>query len=258
MDTTLILLLLVGVVVLSVIIVVISQMREKARIERARRIASLEDAYNRARRFYDELPEQYLSQDLKLLLLIRMEDLCQQLEQQKTSLPVADWKAAVSVQQQAVLDGTDQHPKMRVDSPDKANYIKDLLQGLFKLIEGLHKAGKLDAGKARSHLRYVLFLIHKTHADLQVFQARDFIRQNQLRKAIHCYHLAATEMGKSKDNAMAQKAVQGFREQIRALEQQLSSGDPSAPNAEHHKRLDREWDDFLSDDSWKKKADYDH
>lgn len=257
MDTTLILVLLVGVVVLSVIIVVVSQVREKARIERARRIASLEDAYNRARRFYDELPEQYLNQDLKILLLVRMDELCQQLEQQKTSLPVKDWLAAIEGQKQAVLEGTDKHSKMRVDAPDKANYIKELLQGLFKLVESLHKAGKLDAGKARNHLRYILFLIHKTHADLQVFQARDFIRQNQVRKAIHCYHLAATEMGKSKDNALAQKAVQGFREQIRALEQQLAGGDPSAHNPEHHKRLDREWDEFLSDDSWKKKADYD-
>lgn len=257
MNTITIVLLLLAVVVLSIIIIVISQMRERARIERARRVASLEDAYNRAYRIYDELPGQYLTRDIKLLLLRRMEETCQGLQDEGADLPVKEWLSTVRENKQRVIDGTDKHPKVIIDSPDKSNYVKDLLQSLFKLIESLHKSGKINAATAKANLRHVLFTIHKTHADLFVFQARDHVRQNELRKAIHAYHLAASEMSKSKGNDMAAKAVAAFKGRIQQLERELSSGE-STQSAEHQSRLDKEWDTFLHDDSWKKKADYDN
>ncbi|MFW5825856.1 MAG: hypothetical protein ACOCVV_12945 [Marinobacter sp.] len=256
MNTVTIVLLLLAVVVISIIIVVLSQMRERARIERARRITALEDAYNRAFRIYDELPGQYLTQDIKLLLLRRMEETCRHLQQEKTDLPVNDWLARVNEDKQKVINGTDEHPKVIIDSPEKSSYVKDLLQNLFKLIESLHKSGKINASTAKANLRHVLFTIHKTHADLFVFQARDHTRQGELRKAIHAYHLAATEMAKSRGNDMAAKAVASFKSRIRELEDELSSG-RRVRTAEQQSRLDKEWDTFLHDDGWKKKADYD-
>ena len=126
---------------------------------------------------------------------------------------------------------------------------------MFKLIEAMHKAGRIDSATAKKNLKYVLFLVHKTHADLHVFQARDFIRQNQIRKAIHAYHLASTEMGKSRDNPLAMKAVKSFRTRIKELEEMSTEG---KMNEESHSKLDKEWDNFLQDDgTWKKKADYD-
>lgn len=256
MDTTTIVLLLIGIVVISVVIVVLSQMRERAKIERVRRVTALEDAYNRARRLYDELPAQYMNRDIKLLLLDRMEDACHQLSQEKSKLPVRNWLSDITTHKQNVVEGTDEHPDIRVDTPDKANYVKELLQSLYKLVEFLHKAGKINANSARNHLRYVLFLIHKTHADLHVFQARDHIRQSQLRKAIHAYHLAASEMAKSSENTLAQKAVQSFKQRIRELESELASGE-NTRSAEQQNKLDKDWDTFLHDQTWKKKADYD-
>ncbi len=256
MDTTIVVLLLVTVVIVSVAILVLSQMRERARIERARRIAALEDAYNRTRRVYDELPGQYLTRSIKLLLVLRMEEVCQQLQQEHTDLPVASWISSVREQKQQVLDGTDERPKVLMDSPDKSSGVKELLQSLYKLIEVLHKSGRINADTARGNLKHVLFMIHKTHADLFVFQARDHVRQDQLRKAIHSYHLAATEMAKSRDNEMAAKAVKSFKTRIRELEDELASGNREK-SAEQQSRLDREWDTFLHEDTWKKKADYD-
>lgn len=256
MNTITIVLLLLTVVVISIIIVVVSQMRERARIERARRVAALEDAYNRAYRIYDELPGQYLTRDVKLLLLRRMEEACEGLRQENTELPVKEWLATARQNKQKVMDGTDEHPKIIIDSPEKSNYVKELLQNLFKLIEFLHKSGKINASTAKANLRHVLFTIHKTHADLFVFQARDHVKQNELRKAIHAYHLAASEMAKSRGNDMAAKAVAAFKARIHELEQELSSGDRSL-STEQQTKLDKQWDTFLHDDSWKKKADYD-
>lgn len=255
MDTTTIVLLLAAIVAVSLAIIVISQMREKARIERVRKMTAREDDYNRAYRLFSEIPAQYLSPDLKLLLLKRMEDACHELSALKSDQPVDQWLDTIKQTRKQVLENDDNRASVRIDSPEKATYVKELLQSLFKLIETMHKAGRLDNANAKKNLKYVLFLVHKTHADLHVFQARDYIRQNQIRKAIHAYHLASTEMGKSKDNPLAMKAVKSFRTRIKELESSMADG---SSEHESHSKLDKEWDNFLhDDDSWKKKADYD-
>ncbi|GAB5476928.1 MAG: hypothetical protein Marn2KO_03950 [Marinobacter nauticus] len=255
MDTTTIVLLLAAIVTVSLVIIVFSQMREKARIERVRKMTAQEDAYNKAYRLLTEIPGQYLTPDLKLLLLKRMEDACQELIALKSDQPVKQWLENIAQTKKQILEKNDQRPPVKVDSPEKSTYIKELLQALFKLIEAMHKAGRIDSATAKKNLKYVLFLVHKTHADLHVFQARDFIRQNQIRKAIHAYHLASTEMGKSRDNPLAMKAVKSFRTRIKELEEMSTEG---KMNEESHSKLDKEWDNFLQDDgTWKKKADYD-
>lgn len=257
MDTTTIVLILAALVAASIIIIVAIQMRERSRIERARRTASQEDQYNRANRLLNEIPGQYLTPDLKLLLIKRMDDACQELIALKSNLPARQWLDAAQQLKKQVMENTDNRPPVKIDSPEKSNYVKELLQSLFKMIEGMHKAGKLDSATAKKNLKYVLFLVHKTHADLHVFQARDHVRHNQIRKAIHAYHLASTEIGKSRDHPLAMKAVKSFRTRIKELEVMSNDEQKATGGHEGQSRLDRDWDTFLHDDEWKKKADYD-
>jgi len=256
MDTTMIVLLLAAIVTVSIALIVASQMRERARIERARKITALEDQYKRANRLLSELPGQYLTNDLKLLLIRNMEETCRALVALKSSSSVSSWQTSIAELRKKVESNDDQRPPVKIDSPDKSNYVQELLQNLFKMIESMHKAGQVDGPTAKKNLKFVLFLVHKTHADLNVYQARDYVKQNQFRKAIHAYHLASTEMGKSRDNPLAVKAVKSFRTRIKELEA-IEKGETAQPAEEGHSKLDREWDNFLHDDEWRKKADYD-
>ncbi|MDX1633011.1 MAG: hypothetical protein R3280_00090 [Marinobacter sp.] len=256
MDTTTIVIFFAVIVFVSIGIIVLSQMREKARIERARKVTALEDSYNRANRLLTEIPGQYLTRELKLLLINRIEEICRELEGLRADLPVRQWRSDVQTLKQQIVDGNDERTPTKIDSPEKSAYVKELLQSLFKMIESLHKSGRIDSATAKKNLKHVLFLVHKTHADMHVFQARDYIRQNEIRKAIHAYHLASTEMGKSRDNPLALKAVKSFRTRIKELEASLNGGGTTEPQEKQH-RLDKEWDNFLHEDEWKKKADYD-
>lgn len=258
MNTTTIVIFFAVIVLVSILLIVVSQMRERARIERARRITALEDSFNRTNRMLNEIPGQYLNQELKLILVNRIEEICRELASLNPDLPVARWQGEASSLKQQIVDGTDQRAPQKVDSPEKSSYIKELLESLFKMIEALHKSGRIDQARARKNLKYVLFLIHKTHADMHVFQARDLMRQNEIRKAIHAYHLASTEMGKSRDNPLAIKSVKSFRLRIKALEAMLVEGSAGTTEAgEKQHKLDKEWDSFLHEKEWKKKADYD-
>ncbi|WP_100639655.1 hypothetical protein [Marinobacter salexigens] len=256
MNTTTIVLALAAIVVISIVVIVVSQMREKARIERLRKINALRDNYKRCDRLLSDIPGQYLTPELKLLLLKRMEDICNDLAGLKSDLPIGKWRESAQQRKTLVRENRDEVRPVKIDSVEKSNYAKELLQNLFKLIESMHKSGRIDGATARKNLKYILFLVHKTHADLHVFQARDLIRQNEIRKAIHAYHLASTEMGKSQDNPLAVKAVKSFRIRIKELEALIIEGD-NAKASESGSQLDKQWDDFLHDEDWKKKADYD-
>ncbi|WP_166255399.1 hypothetical protein [Marinobacter salicampi] len=256
MDTTTVVIFFAGIVFISIAAIVVSQMRERAKIERARRVTALQDAYNRTHRLLTDIPGQYLTRELKMLLVNRIEEICRDLGGLKSDLPVAQWRSEAQTLKQQVTENTDERAPTKIDSPEKSAYVKELLQSLFKMIEALHKSGRIDTPTAKKNLKHVLFLIHKTHADMHVFQARDYIRQNELRKAIHAYHLASTEMGKSPDNPLAAKAVKSFRTRIKELEASLANGGTTEPAEKQH-RIDKEWDSFLHEDEWKKKADYD-
>ncbi|RBW49853.1 hypothetical protein [Marinobacter sp. F3R11] len=256
MNTINIVLALAAIVVISIIVIVVSQMREKARIERVRKITALEDSYKRCNRLLSELPGQYLTPDLKLLMLKRIEDVCNELAGLKSELPVEEWRKSALQQKTRIQENRDDVKVTKIDSPEKSNYVKELLQNLFKMIEAMHKSGRVDGATAKKNLKHVLFLVHKTHADLHVFQAREHIRQRQIRKAIHSYHLASTEMGKSRDNPLAMKAVKSFRTRIKELEAQSAGGD-SGKSIESQSCMDKQWDNFLHEDEWKKKSDYD-
>ena len=76
METSTLVLLLAAVVAIAITVVTISHLREKARIQRIRRIKMLEDNYKLANRLLTELPGQYLTSDLKLVLIKQMEHSC--------------------------------------------------------------------------------------------------------------------------------------------------------------------------------------
>lgn len=258
MDTTTIVIFFAIIVLLSIAVIVFVQIREKARIERARRAKTLEDAFRLTQRLQDDLPPQYLTRDLKSIMLMRADEICRSLADMKSDLPVKQWADEVKTRRQKMEDGADERSPQRIDTPARAAEVKNLLQSLFRLVEGMQKRNRIDSKIARKNLKLVLFLIHKTQADYHVSQAREMIRQNQIRKAIHAYHLASTELGKAKDNPMAIKAIKSFRTRIKELEAMANAEEGGETRHQEKHRLDKEWDSFLhEEEEWKKKADYD-
>lgn len=256
MNNSMLVLLLLGVIAISIAVISVSQLREKARVQRKRRIETLNNAYQHASLLLNELPGQYLNSDLKQLLIKQMEHCCNGLATLDSGLPIDKRRDALSELKQLVRDGEDKQVPTRIDSPQKASAVKDLLQSLFGLLEAMHKARRLDAATAQKNLKYVLFLTHKTNADLYLFRAKEHLRQNEIRKAIQAYHLASTEMGKSTDNPLALKAVKSFRARIKELEA-IAGTESANAHSDAHLKQDKEWDTLLEDGSWKKKTNYD-
>lgn len=132
MDTITIVLLLAAIVTVSLVVIVISQMREKARIERVRKMTAREDEYNRAYRLFSEIPAQYLSPDLKLLLLKRMEESCHDLAALKSEQPVSEWLDTIKQTRKQVLENNDNRASVRIDSRRKPPTSKNCFKACSK------------------------------------------------------------------------------------------------------------------------------
>lgn len=263
MTVTAIIVILIVLALLGMALLVISHMREKARIERMRRVKALEDAHSLLRRFIDELPTSYLDKSLRRLILERALEIANQL---KTIGAPGNVNARIEADQAALSALEAGHSggpgEMAMDDQTKVKEIRHLLQLLFRFIERQKAAGRISGENAREQLNKILFLVHKVYADLMVFQAQEYYQTRKYRRAIHAYHLAASELEKSKGHPEAAQLVAKYRERIKELNQ-LASGDGADSRQQEKKKevpssVNREWEDFIQEEeSWKKKADYD-
>lgn len=245
----------------GIALIVVSQMREKARVERMRRIKALEDGHSLLRRFVDELPDSFLDKALRRLILQRAKELAGQLRNLNApgnpqALEEADQTALVALDS----DQTQGPGEITMNDQTRVKEIRNLLQMLFRFVERQKKSGRISADAARQHMVNILFLVHRVYADLMVHQAKEHEQGKRYRKAIHCYHLAATELEKSRDHPSATDLITRYRERIKALNSMANGEDPSAERKETvmPSSVNKEWEEFIHDEeAWKKKADYD-
>ncbi|MGM0450628.1 MAG: hypothetical protein ACQERE_07365 [Pseudomonadota bacterium] len=247
--------------IIGIVLVVVSQMREKARVERMRRIKALEDGHSLLRRFVDELPNSFLDKALRRLILQRALELAGQLRELNApgnpgALEEAD-QAALSALESGQIQGPGE---IAMNDQARVKEIRSLLQMLFRFVERQKKSGRVSADAARQHMMNILFLVHRVYADLMVYQAQEHEQAKRYRKAIHCYHLGASELEKSKDHPSASELINRYRERIKELNRLANGDDPNADRKEAvmPSSVNREWEEFINEEeAWKKKADYD-
>lgn len=258
MSTTIIVVIFFLLVLASIGVIGFIQMRERARIERQRKLTQLENTHLRMRRLIAELPSQYLTQELKILLIDRAIEVLQELQILKHD-PARDALLAEDrASRENILKGRDKVPPSRIESPARAKEVQHLLEALFHFIETQQHARKLDGKLARNYLKYVLYLIHRTRADLMIHQAREMTKQGQLRKAISHYHNVLGELERCKDYPLAQKTILSVKTTLNELRVQADQQSANAGKNKNTEKLDKEWQAFSKEDeSWKKKADYD-
>jgi type II secretory pathway pseudopilin PulG len=256
MSTATIIIILFIITLAAIGLIFYIQARERARIERARRLAAAEDAFQHSYRLLDELPPEYLNQELRQIILNRLEDLAVPLKTLNSRMEV-DGKIA-EARSRLIQSNQEPTAPVRIDTPDTSRYIRTLLESLFRLVESQHKARKLETGQARRLLKQILFLGFRTQADLHINIGREEAGRGNLRKAIHHYHLAATELGKSKDHPLAQKVIKACRTRIQELENEANGGDRKGePKTPDKSRLDEQIDEFIQEEeAWKKRADF--
>jgi hypothetical protein len=256
MSSTTITIIIFAVICFSITAIYISQARERARIERARRTTLCVDRYQRMQQLLHDLPPQYLNNELRIMILERSIETLHELIQLNHD-PKHD--AYLQTDQEHLKQIREQNPKFSpipVNSEAKAKEVRDNLEILHRFIESQHRNKRLAAASAKKYLDFIKLSICQSKADL--FVSRAEAAKEKPRLAIHNYHCAIDAYKTLAEHPQALKAIQQLRIRIKALEEQAESQKQSTQTKVDPLTQNKsEWDEFLKeDDSWQKKQDY--
>ncbi|RMF18147.1 MAG: hypothetical protein D6758_04855 [Gammaproteobacteria bacterium] len=250
----------IGILVLvTVVIVYFVRAREKARIEQARLLHSLQQRLRRLMRLVSDLPAQYSTPDIKALILREAEETLNQI---RTIDPRPEYdEHAITLKAYGENLNAGEGVKIKpVTQPDKAKEIRKLLEALYKFIDSQVRKKRLDPATGKKHLAQTAFLMAKCMADVHTHRAKKAADSGKPRVAIHHYHEAIALMEKLSNNPLAAKHIVVYRKRMAELEKQAEEALRAAAPAKEDKaaKLNEEWEKALSeDDSWKKKQTYD-
>lgn len=257
MSSTTITIIIFAVICLSITAIYISQARERARVEKARRATICMDRYQRMQQLLHDLPPQYLNNELRVMILERSIETLHELIQLNHN---AKHESYLQTDLEHLKQIREQNPKFAaipVNSEAKAKEVRGNLEILHRFIESQHRNKRLAAAVTKKYLDFIKFSICQSKADL--FCTRAEAAKEKPRLAIHNYHCAIDAYKALSEHPQALKAIQQLRIKIKTLEaeaeQQSQASKTQTNPTEKHKT---EWDTFLKeDDTWQKKNSYD-
>ncbi|MFD2228616.1 hypothetical protein [Alkalimarinus sediminis] len=260
MSATAITIIIILIIVGSIAVLFISQAREKARIEKVRKTNALQDRYRRVQRLINEIPPQYLNNELRVMILERSIETLHELATLKSDTSIQTNIQNDKQALNAIKESKEAPKPVAIKDEAASKEISKLLELLYRFIERQKAMKKLDKETSKKYLIYINYLISKVKADLAVSKAKDAQKNGKLRVAIHNYHNAVSEMMRIKENPLAVKAINSYKTKIKQLEEladKEGKNDTSNPEAENEARS-KEWDNYLDkDDDWQKKNAYD-
>jgi len=248
-----------SLICVGITLVVLVQAREKARIERVRKISLYSDRHSNIQRLISDLPPQYLNNAMRIMLSEQSIMCLQQLNQLKSS----PRNIACMEEDQSRINAIQaENPKfspVAIDDEGKAREARNLLQTFYKLLHIWHRQKQLPADQAKLYMDHVAFLARQSKADLHVARAKTAEGVGKPRVAIHNYHSAIDILKEVMQHPQAVSSVEKYREKIKQLSSVAEQNNEKVKAAAQAK-IDEsaEWNDLLSDDDeWKKKNDYD-
>jgi hypothetical protein len=236
----------------------LSQMRERARIEKIRKTNALTERHNRMQLLLHELPPQYLNNELRIMVTERSIETINELSVLKGDEKL---KQQLSQEQDFLKQLREKKPKFKpvvVQNEAKAKDVRILLESLSRFVQNQNKRKRLDATNTKKYINHIDFSISQSKADLFTARAKAAIKGGKPRVGIHNYHNAIDAFKNLTNNPQASKAVAQFKAQIKELEQSADQQKGTQGNSAESAGENKEWDSFLKndDDDWHKKNDY--
>ncbi len=244
----------IGVLVL-VSIGFISHSLERSRLERARQTAELNAKVRHASTIAAQLPGQFMSAELKMLLLNIERHLLSQLIRLDRKNERAERQLAQVTEQLSLGEANVDNPPVAITNEAQAKEIRQLLESLHKLITQAQQDGLLD--KAALQQWSAIIRQHLVVTALDMFQAlaRQALQQGKPRVAKLQYERAIAYLQKQNNPAHAEPLARFKRLHREAEEAAIRSEQAAtAESSELGAGLQALEAD---DDAWKKKAVYD-
>ncbi len=259
MSVTHITIAIFAIICVCIVVIYIGQARERARVEKVRKISALTERHRRMQCLLHELPPQYLTNELRAMIAERSIETLQELAGLKN-----DARTMENLEQDReflknIQENNPSFKPVKIRDENAGKEVRKLLQVLYTFIQTQNKRKLLDAASTKKYLSQIVFAASQSKADMFAARAEQAIKIEKPRVAIHNYHNAIAAFKDMANHPQAAQAITQYRRKIKELEQH-ADGQKQATRAASQSKLEAsdEWSDFLKDDDdWKKKNTYD-
>lgn len=239
----------VGVIVLFLVWYINTNL-DRIKQKKEKKIAGLKNYIARLQRFYDPIPTNYLSREVKLLLLNELIDQLQELlkldsdnEQLKANL-----NKRVK-QKQDALESNAKPTATNVTSADDSAEIRRRLVEIQKFIGLAKKNKKISNDAAKHELDTLKILFVETGTSLMINSAKKAKKDNKPRLALHYYERALGEYKKANMPHFSKRVAE-----LQALIKTMKAEAGSGSNDEAGTELSKAMDSLMADEDAEKKS----
>lgn len=217
-------------------------------------IAHHKDYINRYQRLYDRIPDNYLSREIKLLMLGGLIDHLEQWINLDKDNDYANANLKKRLQQkQEAMESTAKPSITNTNDSDDAAEIRRRLMELHKFIVLAKKTKKIGKVVAQNELQLIKHLFVETGTNTFINLAKAAIDQQKDRLAIHYYGRALSEYQKSNTEGEFNKRMQELQTVIKKLQGRPTTS-KKKPAEKGGNELNQAMDELLAEEENSKKV----
>lgn len=256
---------IVGIVVVLALLVsyaFISQTLQQKREQRKRLMAALNAQVRSFKFMLDGCPDNFLTKELKVLVLKSLIDASEQLLALKPD--ENNYKQDIQLYNNMLSESLRAPPTQKTVQLDSAQQIKEAkmsLESLHKFVFKLEEHKKLNRAQADTHRTQIKQLVLQVTVDGYILQGKQAIQNDKTKLAAHYFDLSIKLLAREGKPGVFENRIAQLKEVHAELMEQLAEEMPEIAQAEGESpsEVEEEWDAFQKedDDFWKKKNVYD-
>lgn len=234
------------------------QLKEQARLEKLRKVATLNNQLRQVRRYLDEMPPQYQPKDMKLWLFSRMIAIYDQLLVLQPDITLTRRREHLLEEMAEFQESKQKRRAKPMNDELMILEIRRLFESFKSFLIASQKEKTIDPDVVHRYSKLLNFYHYKINADYHSYLARKAFLSGQMDTAVEMYKEALSQLTPVKESIEAQSTILKLKDLLQEIEDDLALQKAEeeisrSMDSQEEGELDDEWSKFIEDSTFQTK-----
>lgn len=234
------------------------QLKEQARLEKLRKVATLNNQLRQVRRYLDEMPPQYQPKDMKLWLFSRMIAIYDQLLVLQPDITLTRRREHLLEEMAEFQESKQKRRAKPMNDELMILEIRRLFESFKSFLIASQKEKTIDPDVVHRYSKLLNFYHYKINADYHSYLARKAFLSGQMETAVEMYKEALSQLTPVKESIEAQSTILKLKDLLQEIEDDLALQKAEeeisrSMDSQEEGELDDEWSKFIEGSTFQTK-----
>jgi tetratricopeptide (TPR) repeat protein len=234
------------------------QLKEQARLEKLRKVATLNNQLRQVRRYLDEMPPQYQPKDMKLWLFSRMIAIYDQLLVLQPDITLTRRREHLLEEMAEFQESKQKRRAKPMNDELMIIEIRRLFESFKSFLIASQKEKTIDPDVVHRYSKLLNFYHYKINADYHSYLARKAFLSGQMETAVEMYKEALSQLTPVQESIEAQSTILKLKDLLQEIEDDLALQKAEeeisrSMDSQEEGELDDEWSKFIEDSTFQTK-----